>query len=944
MKRLLAILNLMLIMTSAWGQGIPFIRNFTVEDYHANNTNYDIEIDKYGNVFVANFEGLLYYDYAEWRIIHTPGITRITVVYRASDDTIWVGGYNYFGKVVKKANGEIALQRVAGANLFRSEVTEIFEHEGSLQFVADNGVIYQVKDGQVTVRKKVDKELLKIGMLDVLDVEALEKGESDVVKNDTIQVLTLSKDLKAVLMKNSGIHITDGKNHTLYTLTDANGLCSNNIAYAAYDGRGHLWGATSKGIFVVGIPSAFSHYTPHEGLQGTVLSIESLNGSIYAGTDDGLYRQEGHRFVKVSGVAHACWQLVRSGNGLLAASADGIYRVYADGRVRQLTNSNAMALLEDGSHLYSGETNGIFLMQADGQNRQKVCDMDNVKKLVKDKEGTIWAQSLYGTIWYKKAADSSFHHYEGKGKKETILTAVMADGKVTIVSAEDTAPIPYPLLSYVDEQGVTWLTNNEGKQLYRWKGGKRLDDSSRLLLPVKDMVVGSIFTRTGELWLGNDKGLTIVNTRVADLALSNTPKLYIRSMRLGNDSILWTGLGDMPDMAPELNYDENVIRFTFSIDCPFVAGETLYRYRLNDGNWSAWNTNTSASFANLSPGRYTFSVQTLDVLNRVTETTSMQFRIIPPFYIRWYMNIFYLLLMLALAYALFRLRLRRLEKEKVRLETVVRERSAEVVRLEKMATAGKLTQGLIDRILNPLNYINNFAKLSEGLVRDVKANVVEEKEHIDKNNYEDTVEVLDMITGNLQKVGEHGQNTTRILKAMEEMLKDRSGGVVDMDLMAVIRQDKEILHEYYKQEIAQYGIRTYFNDSNEQLPISGNPDQLSKTIMSVLGNAVYAVARKAQKLHNGEAVEAYVPEITLYVERKNKTIKLSVRDNGIGIEEGIIGKIFDPFFTTKTTAEASGVELYLSREIVQSHGGDIQVNSLKNEYTEFIITLPVRKS
>ena len=322
----------------------------------------------------------------------------------------------------------------------------------------------------------------------------------------------------------------------------------------------------------------------------------------------------------------------------------------------------------------------------------------------------------------------------------------------------------------------------------------------------------------------------------------------------------------------------------------------------------------------------------------------MRFRIIPPFYLRWYMNIFYLLLMLALAYALFRLRLRRLEKEKVRLEMIVRDRSAEVVRLEKMATAGKLTQGLIDRILNPLNYINNFAKLSEGLVRDVMANVEEEKEHIDEDNYEDTVEVLDMITGNLQKVGEHGQNTTRILKAMEEMLKDRSGGIVDMDLMAVIRQDKEILHEYYKQEIAQYGIRTYFNDSNEQLPISGNAEQLSKTIMSLLGNAVYAVVRKAQKLHNSETGEAYVPEISLHVERKNKTIKLSVRDNGIGIEEGIIGKIFDPFFTTKTTAEASGVGLYLSREIVQSHGGDIQVNSLKNEYTEFIITLPVRKS
>ena len=69
-----------------------------------------------------------------------------------------------------------------------------------------------------------------------------------------------------------------------------------------------------------------------------------------------------------------------------------------------------------------------------------------------------------------------------------------------------------------------------------------------------------------------------------------------------------------------------------------------------------------------------------------------------------------------------------------------------------------------------------------------------------------------------------------------------------------------------------------------------------------------------------------------------------VEQSPLGIEEGIIGKIFDPFFTTKTTAEASGVGLYLSREIVQNHGGDIQVKSQKNEYTEFIITLPVRKS
>ena len=56
MRRLLTLLTLLLVMAPAWGQGIPFIRNFSVDDYHANNTNYDIEIDEYGNVFVANFE------------------------------------------------------------------------------------------------------------------------------------------------------------------------------------------------------------------------------------------------------------------------------------------------------------------------------------------------------------------------------------------------------------------------------------------------------------------------------------------------------------------------------------------------------------------------------------------------------------------------------------------------------------------------------------------------------------------------------------------------------------------------------------------------------------------------------------------------------------------------------------------------------------------------
>ncbi len=932
----ISLTSVLLIPLTSNAQGIPFIRNFASDEYHANSTNFDIETDGSGNVFVANFEGLLYYDFAEWRIIHTPGITRTTVAFKASDNNIWVGGYNYFGKIVRKPNGEITLKRIGSEKLFKGEVTEIYEEEGELKFIVNNGNIYKVKDDQVSIVKELGKESLRIGMLDVVDLDALSRGDEDVVKHDTIIKKELGNGITVYVMKNSGLLVKDEKRNSTYTITDANGLCSNNITYAAYDGRGHFWGSTNKGLFVVQLPSALTHFTSNEGLNGTVLTIGELNGKIYAGTDDGLYRQEGYKFVLVPGMPHACWNLHKRGNALLAATADGIFKINADGSTRQLTKANSMAVLDDGDVIYSGEINGIYSVQADGQNRKKICYLENTRKIVKDKSGTIWAQGLYGSVWFKKAGDTQFRLYKAKEKSETMLSVVMTESKAVIVSEIAQKPFPYPLESFTDSKGVTWLTDKEGKNLYRWKDGKRLSDMDKFLMPLKDVTIHSIFTRGNELWLGNDDGLFVIDTDITDPQLTSTPKMFIRSVTLGSDSILWGGFGEMPEKLPDLSYNDKGLTFTFSTDYPSIAGETMYRYRLNNGSWSAWSSSTSASFANLSYGDYTFSVQALDITNQETETASIKFKVNPPFYYRWYMIILYFLLMILLAYGIFRLRLRRLKMDKIRLENLVKERTSEVVRLEKMATAGKLTQGLIDRILNPLNYINNFSKLSEGLIKDVKANIEDEKEHMNEDNYEDTVDVLDMLTGNLQKVSEHGQNTTRTLKAMEEMLKDRSGGIVPMDLTAVIHQNEEMLNGYYKKEIAENNIKTVFDLPEQHLQIEGNAEQLSKVIMSMLSNSVYALVKKAQKT-------SFTPEISLKATKTDKAVVITVHDNGIGIEDTIIEKLFDPFFTTKTTSEAAGVGLYLSREIVQNHGGDITVKSVKDEYSEFTITLPYKK-
>ena len=130
LRYLLVFLGVYLLGTlsarSITAPGFPFVRNYTSSEYHAHNRNFDVMMDKQGVVYFANFEGLLYYDHAQWRIIHTPGINRLTTVFLDHNQRLWTGGYNYFGYAYADARGQLQLKTVASERQLQGEVVWIW--------------------------------------------------------------------------------------------------------------------------------------------------------------------------------------------------------------------------------------------------------------------------------------------------------------------------------------------------------------------------------------------------------------------------------------------------------------------------------------------------------------------------------------------------------------------------------------------------------------------------------------------------------------------------------------------------------------------------------------------------------------------------------------------------------------------------------------------------
>jgi two-component system, cell cycle sensor histidine kinase and response regulator CckA len=115
--------------------------------------------------------------------------------------------------------------------------------------------------------------------------------------------------------------------------------------------------------------------------------------------------------------------------------------------------------------------------------------------------------------------------------------------------------------------------------------------------------------------------------------------------------------------------------------------------------------------------------------------------------------------------------------------------------------------------------------------------------------------------------------------------------------------------------------------------IAGDKGQLQQLITNLVINA-------AQAFGSGRGTISV--ELAADDPVEPRAVRLTIRDNGCGIEPAIRDRIFEPFFTTREVGQGTGLGLAMVHGIVESHGGIIHVDSIPGDGTCVTVILPVR--
>jgi signal transduction histidine kinase/DNA-binding response OmpR family regulator len=656
----------------------------------------------------------------------------------------------------------------------------------------------------------------------------------------------------------------------------------------AQDGRLHAISSKTASWFRWAEPSGWQHLAPTGGaLKGVV----APNGTGFFLHDGGLFRQEPS--AKASPVELVSWpdslqylhNIALTPKGALLHRAEKyIYHRRANGTI-----ADTIGALPDHDRSKAEAL--------------RVNQFSNMRDMRVDADGSVWCAFSYdgGILRIDPAS----------GQRRMILE----DQSIWHIDVVGDSLV----LASTRQNGLYLVDAREGKVRRHLTASDGLTSET----------VFAAHLSHDTLYVGHQNGITTLPAGGL-WDVPESPKVLLTGWE--------TGLDDRPLSADSIvEADERTVGFSYTGPSLSHARHVRYEVRLKPQRTN-WETTERrfVRYRNLEPGTYRFEVRARLKGQPPGPVTTYSFSVPPHFYETWWFHLLVGLSLLGGGVGLYRWRTVRLRRRKEELEAAVAERTRELAEEKEKTERQAERLAELDEAKNRF-----FAHVSHEFRTPLSLLLGPLEEELRQGD--------GPVSFGRRQARRMADNARRLQRLINQLLDlaTLEAGQMDLerqpgDLASAIERSAEA----FRSKAEQKDIDLRVERPDGRIETRFDPEKVETIVSNLVGNAVKftpeggAVTVTVEEADAPASVEAPGAD-----ESVQGTVRLEVADTGPGIDPDVQEAIFDRFeqadHSTARAHEGTGLGLALTRELVELHGGTIDLDATPDEGSTFAVLLPL---
>jgi signal transduction histidine kinase/ligand-binding sensor domain-containing protein/DNA-binding response OmpR family regulator len=845
------------------------------------------------------------------------------------DDSLWIGTQGGALFTMNITSGAIEQHQLPKPN-YNIE-TIIADSNGSIWMGDDYGLYQLTKDKQIYQYQNDENNECSLSETSV-----------KIIFEDNQKNLWIGCSQGGLNLTLSNSPIEHYKHYT----DTPNTLSKNSISSVMEDSKGNVW----IGYYTMGVDvwnrkdntiKSFSYDANKKNSigKGTVFEIyEDHDGLIWIGTyEGGLQSLDLKTNLFTSYLHDPSNSKSISGNDIRSIAEDDEGNLW-------------LAVHGHGVNKFDKQTHTVTRFNADYDHWTNTIANDWVFVLDVDKQGNIWTGSVFGvSVLYKGAknfisfskANSNLSHnqvrslmqaHDGNMWIGTENGLNIFDNKKSFKLIGEKDGLPNSMISGIleDASGSVWISTNKG--LSRYLPSANSFVNYRILdgLQSNEFFPGAHCKgKSGLLYFAGSNGLNIIDPSKIKADTTNVP-VRLTALSLFNkpigidDDILKSSLDETESII--LRHDQNVFNIAF-VGLDFKNSEKIqYAYRLMgfEADWNYVGGKREATYTNLDPGDYYFEVKAANGDGLWSKQTKMlKIIVLPPFWKTPWAYTLYLIISLCILYL-------------YRKSVLSRERLKNKLELQKLqaSKAHEVDEQKIKFFTNISHEFRTPLTLIVG--------------PLDKLIHESKLLNSDARTEYYHLIKRNAQLLLRLINQLLDISAFDAGcmklNVVRYDIVGFCRN----IAQAFIHRADKLNIEYKFTTNIDTAEVYFDHDKVEKIIYNLISNALKFTRANGSvqlNIYISNDQDTQVPAKLFNGQNKSgQFIKIEVADNGQGIPDAQKQKIFERFYQVQNTAMkriGTGIGLALTKQLVDLHHGDLQLESEEGKGSKFIVWLPV---